>query len=299
MPTPGSRAAALAAITVIWGSTWAAIRLGLEGIPPFAGVALRFAVASVVLFALALLRGVPLGRSRRERRLWWVNGLLTFVLTYAVVYWAEQRVPSGLTAVLFATFPLFVALLAQPVLPEERLTPRALAGIAAGFAGVAVIFSEDLSVLNLGALAEPGAGRAALVLLLAPFAAAAANVAVKRWGRGIHPLSLSAVPMGLAAVVMAGAHLALERHRPVVLDAVSVGAVLYLAIFGSAVTFSLFFWLLEHMSATRLALTNYLSPVVAVLLGAALFDEPVTLRLVLGGVLVVGGVALTATARRG
>ena len=158
---------------------------------------------------------------------------------------------------------------------------------------MAVIFSEDL-----GALAEPGAGRAALVLLLAPFAAAAANVAVKRWGRGVHPLSLSAVPMGLAAVVMAGAHLALERHRPVVLDAVSVGAVLYLAIFGSAVTFSLFFWLLEHMSATRLALTNYLSPVVAVLLGAALVGEPVTFRIVLGGALVVGGVALTATARR-
>lgn len=293
MPSPWTRFAALAAITVIWGSTWAAIRLGLEGIPPFAGVALRFAVASVVLFALAWLRKVPLGRSPLERRLWWVNGLLTFVLTYAVVYWAEQRVPSGLTAVLFATFPLFVALLAQPVLPEERLTLRALGGIAAGFAGVAVIFSEDLA-----ALAEPGAGRAALVLLLAPFAAAVANVAVKRWGRGVHPLSLSSVPMALAALVMAGAHLAFERHRPVVLDAVSVGTVLYLAILGSAVTFSLFFWLLEHMSATRLALTNYLSPVVAVLLGAALFDEPVTLRLVFGGLLVVGGVALTATARR-
>lgn len=292
MPSPWTRFAALAAITVIWGSTWAAIRLGLEGIPPFAGVSLRFAGASTVLLLLARIRRVPLGRSLRERRLWWVNGLLTFVLTYAVVYWAEQRVPSGLTAVLFATFPLFVALLAQPVLPEERLTPRALAGIAAGFAGLAVIFSEDLA-----ALAEPGAGRAALVLLLAPFAAAVANVAVKRWGRGVHPLSLTAVPMGLAAVVMAGAHLAFERHRPVVLDAVSVGAVLYLAIFGSAVVFSLFFWLLEHMSATRLALTNYLSPVVAVLLGAALFGEPVTLRLVLGGLLVVGGVALTATAR--
>lgn len=293
MPSPWTRFAALAAITVIWGSTWAAIRLGLEGIPPFAGVALRFAVASLVLLAVARLRRVPLGRSRRERRLWWINGLLTFVLTYALVYWAEQRVPSGLTAVLFATFPLFVALLAQPVLPEERLSPRALGGIGAGFAGVAVIFSEDLA-----ALAEPGAGRAALVLLLAPFAAAVANVAVKRWGRGVHPLSLTAVPMGLAAVVMGGAHLAFERHRPVVLDPVSVGTVLYLAILGSAVVFSLFFWLLQYMSATRLALTNYLSPVVAVLLGALLFREPVTLRIAFGGLLVVGGVALTATARR-
>ncbi len=288
------RFAALAVVTLIWGSTWAAIRLGLEGIPPFAGVALRFAVASALLLGIARARRVPLGRSRIERRLWWVNGLCTFVVTYGIVYWAEQRVPSGLTAVLFATFPLFVALLAQPALPAERLTLRSVAGIVAGFAGVAVIFSEDLS-----ALAEPGAGRAAAVVLLAPLAAAVSNVAVKRWGGGVHPLSLSAVPMGLAAGILGAASLAFERGRPLVLDAVSVGTVLYLAVFGSAVTFYLYFWLLERMEATRLSLITYLSPVVAVILGALLFDERVTARIVLGGLLVMAGVAVTAATRHG
>jgi drug/metabolite transporter (DMT)-like permease len=288
------RLAALATIILIWGSTWAAIRLGLEGIPPFAGVALRFAVASVVLLGLAWVRGVPLGRSRVERRLWWVNGLCTFVLTYGLVYWAEQRVPSGLTSVLFATFPLFVALLAQAALPAERLTARSVVGVVAGFAGVAVIFSEDLA-----ALAEPGAGRAAAVLLVAPLAAAVSNVAVKRWGRGVHPLSLTAVPMGLAAGIMGAATLVFERGRPLVLDAVSVGTVLYLAVFGSAVTFYLYFWLLERMEATRLSLVTYLSPVVAVLLGAVLFGERVTARFVLGGLLVIAGVAVTAGWRHG
>jgi drug/metabolite transporter (DMT)-like permease len=288
------RLAALATIILIWGSTWAAIRLGLEGIPPFAGVALRFAVASVVLLGLAWVRGVPLGRSRVERRLWWVNGLCTFVLTYGLVYWAEQRVPSGLTSVLFATFPLFVALVAQAALPAERLTARSVVGVVAGFAGVAVIFSEDLA-----ALAEPGAGRAAAVLLVAPLAAAVSNVAVKRWGRGVHPLSLTAVPMGLAAGIMGAATLVFERDRPLVLDAVSVGIVLYLAVFGSAVTFYLYFWLLERMEATRLSLVTYLSPVVAVLLGAVLFGERVTARIVLGGLLVIAGVAVTAGWRHG
>lgn len=294
MPVPTLRLAALATVTLIWGSTWAAIRLGLEGIPPFAGVALRFAVASVVLLTLAWARGVPLGRSRIERRLWWVNGLFTFVFTYGVVYWAEQRVPSGLTSVLFATFPLFVALLAQPVLPGERLTARSVVGVVAGFAGVAVIFSEDLA-----ALAEPGAGRAAAVLLLASLAAAVSNVAVKRWGRGVHPLSLTAVPMGMAAAVMAVASFLFERDRPLLLNAVSVGTVLYLAVFGSAVTFYIYFWLLDRMEATRLSLITYLSPVVAVLLGAAVFGERVTVRIVLGGLLVIAGVAVTAGARHG
>ncbi|HSL82019.1 MAG TPA: EamA family transporter [Thermoanaerobaculia bacterium] len=294
MPPTTIRLAALATIILIWGSTWAAIRLGLEGIPPFAGVALRFAVASVVLLGLAWARGVPLGRSRVERRLWWVNGLCTFVLTYGLVYWAEQRVPSGLTSVLFATFPLFVALLAQGALPAERLTARSAAGVVVGFAGVAVIFSEDLA-----ALAEPGAGRAAAVLLVAPLAAAVANVAVKRWGRGVHPLSLTAVPMGLAAGIMGAASLLFERDRPLVLDALSVGTVLYLAVLGSAVTFYLYFWLLERMEATRLSLVTYLSPVVAVALGAVLFDERITARIALGGLLVIAGVAVTAGARHG
>ena len=282
--------AALVAMTVVWGSTWAVIRVGLEDIPPFAGVAMRFAVASVLLLGLARGLGIGLGRSRREIALWWVNGLLTFVCTYGLVYWAEQRVPSGLAAVLFATFPLFTALFAQPLLPAERLTVRAAAGILIGFGGVAVIFSEDLA-----AVAEPGATGAAAVMLLAPLLAALANVVVKRWGAGIHPVSLTAVPMGIAAVVMAAVSLAVERDRTLVLDPLSVGTVLYLAVFGSAFTFLCYFWLLGRMQATRLAMTNYASPVVAVLLGWALLGEELTLRVVAGALLVVVGVAVAVT----
>lgn len=292
MPSLPLRLAALAAITVIWGSTWAAIRLGLDGMPPFAGAALRFLVAAVLLLGVALWRRVPLGRSRRERGLWLLNGLLTFVCTYGIVYWVEQSVPSGLTAVLFATFPLFVALLAQVMLPAERLTVRTAVGAVIGFVGVAVIFSEDLA-----SLAEPGARKAAAILLVAPLLAAIASNAVKRWGPGIDPLSLSGVPMLLAAGVLGLGSWLFERGRPVVLDAVTVSAVLYLAVFGSAIAFYLYFWLLEHMAATRLALTNYLSPVVAVILGAMLFDERITARILLGGLLVIAGVAVTATAR--
>ncbi len=285
-------AVAYVAMTLVWGSTWAVIRIGLRGIPPFAGVAMRFAVAAVLLLVLARVLGIGLGKSRREVVLWWVNGLLTFVVAYGLVYWAEQRVPSGLTAVLFATFPLFVVLLAQPVLPAEQLTLRSAGGILLGFVGVGVIFSEDLA-----AIAEPGAGLAAAALLFSSFSAAVANVAVKRWGQGIHPISLTAVPMGIAALVMGAVSLAVERGRPLVLDAVSVGSVLYLAVVGSAFTFYCFFWLLERLPATQVALFNYVTPVIAVALGALFLDEALTLRVAIGALLVVVGVAATVSWR--
>ena len=115
--------AAIGLLIVIWGSTWSVIRIGLRGIPPLTGVSLRFGIASVLLLVLAWQQGVRLGGRPYERRLWLINGLLAFSVSYGVVYWAEQWIPSGLAAVLFATFPLCVAVMAHYWLPDERLTP--------------------------------------------------------------------------------------------------------------------------------------------------------------------------------
>jgi len=279
-------------LTLIWGTTWAAIRVGLGGIRPLTGVALRFAIASVILLAMAPLFKVRFGRVPGEKRLWALNAACSFCVSYGIVYWAEQWLPSGLTSVIFATLPLFVALMAHASLPGERLTARSLVGVVAGFGGVAVIFSEDFS-----ALVGPMAGTASVVLLISPLLSAVASVAIKKWGREIHPISISAVPMGIAAGVMGALALALERDTPPVFDAVSVGALLYLAVMGSAVTFSLYFWLLAHVAATRMSLIAYTAPVVAVCVGALAFDEPLTWRIVTGSVMVIGGVALAVHRR--
>jgi drug/metabolite transporter (DMT)-like permease len=264
----------------------------LRGIPPFTGVALRFAIASATLLALAPLLGVKLGEGgRMERRLWLVNALLTFALPYGVLYWAEQWVPSGLAAVLFATFPLLVALFAHVLLPGERLTPRSFAGVLLGFGGIAVIFSEDFR-----ALGGEGVAVAATVLLLSPLCAAVGSVIIKRWGGGIHPLSISAVPMAVTALGMGALALTVERGREMTFDTPSVLALLYLALLGSALPFTLYFWLLKHQSATSLSLINYATPVLAVLVGSVFLDEPVTSRILLGSALVVAGVAVAVRA---
>jgi drug/metabolite transporter (DMT)-like permease len=256
------------------------------GIPPFTGVSVRFAIAGTLLLGLALLRGVPLGRSRRERHLWWINGTMSFALAYGVVYWAEQWVPSGLAAVLFAVFPLIVAVMAHFVLPDESLSLREIVGVLVGFVGVGVIFSEDLA-----AIGGPQVVVGALVILLSPLASAGGSVIVKRWGGGIHPFSLAAVPMLVASAVTAIPALGLEGEREISWDLVSVAALLYLAVVGSAVTFSIYFWLLSHLPAKRLALIAYVVPVIAVSIGV-LRGEPLTLRMLVGAAGVVAGVAL-------
>lgn len=262
------------------------IQVGLRGIPPFAGVSLRFAIGGGVLLALALARGVRLGRTRRERGLWVINGLLAFTGSYGVVYWVEQWVPSGLTAVLFATYPLFVAALSHLILPSEGVERAELLGFLIGFGGVGLIFSEDLATLG-----GPGVALGAAVMLISPLVAAGASVAVKRWGAGIHPLSLASVPMLIAAGLMGAATFGLERGRALIWTRASVAALLYLALAGSAVTFTLYYWLLSYLPVKRLALITYVVPVVAVTIGV-LRGEPFTLRMLVGSACVVAGVAL-------
>jgi drug/metabolite transporter (DMT)-like permease len=206
-------------LTLIWGTTWAAIRIGLQGVPPFTGVAVRFAIAGTLLLALAPVLGVRLGRGRHEKALWLANGLLSFCLSYAIVHWSEQYIPPGLAAMLWATYPLFVAALAHILLDADR---------------------------------QPRDGAVAFLV---------------------------------------------ERCRLLAVDARSVGALLYLALLGSAVTFTVYYWLLARVTATRLALLSYLIPIVAVTVGVVLFDEPLRPRLLAGSALILAGV-VTVSRRR-
>jgi drug/metabolite transporter (DMT)-like permease len=266
------------------------IRVGLRGLPPFTGVALRFTIAAAALLALAPVFGVKLGRSRTERWLWWANALCTFIIPYSVLYWAEQTVPSGLCAVIFSTFPLLTALLAHFVLPAERLTWRGVAGILVGFAGIAVIFSSDFQALGGSSVAK-----AAAILFASPLFAALGNVVVKRWGGNLHPLSTAAVPMAITAVVTGAAALLTESHLSITWNSSSVLSLLYLGLIGSAFPFTIYFWLLRHTSATNLSMINYATPVLAVIVGSLFMGEAFPARILAGSALVLIGVAVAVT----
>jgi drug/metabolite transporter (DMT)-like permease len=291
--SPWLYAATIAVLVVIWGTTWAAIRIGLRGVPPFTGAAIRFAVAVTVLFAIAPKFRVVWGKAPRERTLWAINGVLFFCVSYGIVYWAEQWVPSGLSAVLFASFPLMVAILAHFALPGERLTPPAALGVLLGFAGVATIYSEDFALLGGRQVAV-----AALLFLASPIACAIANVYVKKWGRDVHPISLTAGSMLVGTVVLGSIAVATESDVPKTFDAVSIGCILYLAVFGTAVTFGLYFWLLKQLPATKVALIAYGTPVVAMTVGCLFLDEPLTARVLVGGASVLAGTWIASRAKQ-
>jgi drug/metabolite transporter (DMT)-like permease len=235
---------------------------------------------------------VPLGTQPHEKTLWLLNGALFFSISYGIVYWSEQYVPSGLSAILFATFPLLVTLLAHLLLPGEPLKARAGAGVLVAFLGIVVIFSEDLT-----ALVGPKTEMAAAVFMVSPLVSAMSSVFVKKWGGTIHPLSLAAMPMGIAAVVMGVLALAFERHRPIIWNPVSIGSLAYLSVLGSAVTFTLYYWLLRRVRASHVALIAYATPIIAVATGVIFLHEPLTSRFILGGALVIAGVAFTVKSR--
>ncbi len=273
-------------MTLLWGTTWGAIRIGLDGMPPLTGISLRFSLAGLLLMPLAARLGQRYPRDRAFWALCLANGLLLFTASYSIVYWCEQWVPSGLGAVIFATYPLLVMLFAHLVLPAERISRRGVLAGLIGFLGIAVVFSEDLRGL-LG----PRAATGAVILLLSPLVSALAAVAVKKWGTGYPPLPLTVVSMLVGAASTGLMASILESTQTVVWNARSVGALLYLAVFGSAVTFGLYFWLLTRFAARSMALIAYGTPVVAVTLGALVLDEPFTLRMGLGALLVIVGVA--------
>lgn len=284
------RWAGLALVAFIWGSTWLAIKIGLEDLPPFLAAGTRFAVATGVLAALSWTRGIAFPRGARLHAGLLAIGILTFIVNYGAVYWGEQYIPSGLSAVLFATYPLFVSLLAHAALATERITARKLAGVALGLAGVALIFRADLSLVH--SRAPIGAA----VTLLAPVAAALCSVGIKKWGHDLHPYTLTLLPMaygtaGLLAIAAGTESIAAARWTPA-----AALSTIYLAIFGSVTAFVVYYRLLKEVEVSKLALVSYAFPVVAVALGWIALGERLTGWMLAGAALVVAGIVV-ATAR--
>lgn len=291
-PRPAIVFGAIALLTLIWGSTWSFVRISLEGFPPLLGVTVRFAIAGILLLLLMVWKKTRVEGSRRNLLVWLGLAVFNFSIPYMLVFWAEQWVPSGLTAVLFSVMPIFVVLFAYGILPEERMGSAGIFGVFLGFGGVALIFSDDLD-----ALAGPNVTFAALVLLLSPISAAVAQVVVKKWGQDISPLALAAIPMLMSAVLIAPLAWLFERDRQVLLEAEPVLALIYLAVFGSVVAFTLYYWTLKFLSATHLSLVTYATPVIAVLIGTLWLDEPLTWTMAGGALLVASGVGLAARSR--
>lgn len=286
--------AAFAAVYLVWGSTYLAIRFAIETLPPFLMAGARFLAAGGVLYAVMRARGEPRPSPVHWRSAAVVGGLLLFLGNGGVV-WAEQTVPSGVAALLVATLPLWMVLLEWARPGGERPTGRVVAGLVVGFAGLVLLVGP--SELVGGQRVDPvGAG----VVLFAALAWAAGSIYSRSAPLPSSPFLATGMEMlaGGALLVAAGAVTGeLGALDPAGVSARSALALAYLVVFGSLVGFTAYIWLLRVSTPSRVSTYAYVNPVVAVLLGWALAGEPLSARVLGAAAVIIAAVVLITRSR--
>jgi drug/metabolite transporter (DMT)-like permease len=285
---------AFAIIYFVWGSTFLAIRIGVREVPPFLLAAMRFMVAGLVLYGWMLAK-----RERSPSARQWAStlllALLIFVGDYGLVFWAEQRVPSGVTAVMLATIPVFMALSEIVLLRTQRLTIRLAGALVIGLLGVAVLVSRSL---NLGG--APIDTEGAIALIVASISWSLASALTRKLPLPASKVMSSGTQMLAGGVLLAIAAALLGEYRRFYPRAVSGTAwfsLFYLIVPGSIVAFTAYVWLIHHQSPTKVGTYAYVNPLVAVLLGYFLAGEPLGARTILGTLFVLLSVLMITTSR--
>jgi drug/metabolite transporter (DMT)-like permease len=285
---------AFAIIYLVWGSTYFAISVGYREVPPFLFAAMRFLIAGLVLYGWIIARGEP-----SPSGVQWASAsllaILFFLLDYGLVYWAEQRVPSGITAVMMATTPAFMALWEIIFLRTQRLTARLALALLIGLGGVAVLMSRSL---NLGGAPIDRAG--AVAIIVAALSWSVSSMLTRKLPLPPYQVMSSGVQMLVGGVFLALAAAALGEFRDFHPGAVSRAAwlsLLYLIVAGSIMAFTAYLWLIHHESPTKVVTYAYVNPVVAVLLGYFLGGETLGRRTILGTLFVLISVVVITTTR--
>jgi drug/metabolite transporter (DMT)-like permease len=281
-------------IYFVWGSTFYAIRVGVREVPPFLLAAMRFLIAGVALYGWARARG---GRAPGGRE--WASislvAFLIFVGDYGLVFWAEQRVASGLAAVMLGTIPAFMALGEIFILETQRLTARLVVALLIGLGGVGALVSRSL---NFGGAPIDRLG--AVALIVAAMSWSIASALTRKVPLPESKIVSSGAQMLAGGVFLAAISCALGECRNFHLASVSRGAwiaLVYLIVAGSIIAFTAYVWLLHHESLTKVGTYAYVNPVVAVVLGYFLGGEELGLRTILGTVLVLVSVVVITTTK--
>ena len=269
----------------MWGSSYLFIKLAVDDFGTFTLVALRLAVGAALLWVVMRLAGQELPRERRLYGHLLVMACVNIVIPFALITWAERSVDSSIAAILTAAVPLFAIVIAPLILHDEPIRVNGVIGLAVGFAGVVALTSR-----NLGAAGSDVTGE--IALLGAALSYAIGAVYSRHNMRGVRPM-IPAVFQVTFAMLIAGVIAIVFEHpwdaRP---DAEAMFSIAWLGLLGSGIAYLANFRLLAAWGATRTTLVAYVIPVVGIVLGYVVLNEPIDIRLLIGTGLVVGGVAL-------
>ncbi len=283
---------AFAIIYFVWGSTYLAIRVGVLEMPPFLMAGIRFFLAGLILYVWMRVAGAP-APSAKEWRAAALLGALMFLLDYACLFWAEQRVPSGISAVILAAIPVCITLLEITVLRTQRLTMQLAAGLAIGIAGVAVLMNPS------SALGEaPLDRRGVIALIVACWGWSIGTIVTRRVALPASKALGSGMQMlcgGVQLLVLAVLAGDLGRFHPRSISLAAWFSLFYLITAGSILAFTAYVWLLHYESPTKVGTYAYVNPIVAVIVGAWLGGETIGRRTLIPGALILVSVATITT----
>lgn len=280
----------IGAMSLIWSSTWLAIKVGISTVPPFLSAGWRFLIAFFPLFIYARLKGLTFPRDLRSHLFFLGFSFSIYTAGYALVYWGEQYINSGLASVLFSIMPFYVALFSIRMLPSEKVTLKKMAGITVGFLGVVIIFVDQLH------LTHPMAVYGMIAVSLSPGLSAYGTIVGKNARRKYHVVTLNTFPLLYSSIIFFVMHLLFEQASTVTYTPAAVASFFYLGLIGTALAFVLYFWILKTASAVLISLTTFITPPLALLWGWLVLGEPVTIQLMVGMVVIFAGIAVV---RRG
>jgi len=271
-------------ITILWGSTWLAIRIGLDSLTPMFAVGTRFFIASFFVLLVMKIAKVKLQTDLLSIKLYIFLALFSFIIPFSMVYWGEQYVPSGLTSVIFAVFPFFVILFSWLMLPNSQVGIYKTIGVLIGFVGITVIFWEDVAVdfseYSLGMIA----------ILVSSMIQGYVAVVIKKHGNNLNPLSMNYIPLLISGIVLIPLGLLFEDRASLVFDKKAIYSILYLAIFGTVITFTIYYWLMQKINVVILSLSTFVTPIIALILGVIVLNENFTTYHKVGSSLVLIGI---------
>jgi drug/metabolite transporter (DMT)-like permease len=276
-----------AAIYLIWGSTYLGIRYAVETIPPLLMMGIRHSVAGVCVYGWARMRGTP-APARRQWLFAAIAGGLLFLGSHGTLAWAEQKVPSGLAALLCATLPLWTVLLAAVDGTERRLGTRAWAGIVLGFAGVALLIGPGAWQGQLQWLATATVPFGALLWALGTSYTRRVNLPSSK----ILSAAMQMISGGILLLITGWVAGESQQVHAATITPRSVAALAYLIVFGSIIAFTVYTWLVTVSSPSMLSTYAYVNPVVAVFIGWALAGEAIGWRTIAAAAIILAGVAL-------
>ncbi|MFC1565944.1 DMT family transporter [Candidatus Neomarinimicrobiota bacterium] len=280
-------------LSIIWGTTWYALKVSLnEGMVPSYAVGIRFLFGGLIFWIIMLIRREKLPLNKRALSIYLQFGLFNFGISYVLTYWGTQYVYSNLASILWASFPIITSVMAHFYLPSERLNKKKIISLLLGIIGTVLIISQSE---NLGG---HNVGVGVIVILLAVLVASWPNAYLKKYKNEVNTFQLNAMSQSIGGIFLFTFAILTEPGQAMIWTKTNLFATAYLIVFGSVITFSLYYWLFAYLSLSQITYVAFFPPILAIIIGWIFLGEQLSFLILFGASLIIFGALLVNYKRK-